>query len=223
MKLIAFDLSTRVACAALYVDGQCAATRNWEETRSGGQRLFGHIREMTEEAHCSLTELDAWVTGRGPGNYSGLRTALIVAQTMALPDKTPVYTISSGEILAAQIAREYPGDSHIAVVGDARRKRLWYGMFHQQHNQLVLEGDWTLKPVDELMQQWPEGTRAVSSDWSRIANAIQPAWRDDIQWITEDRFPSAQVLAERVEEKLQTKIPTEPLSPIYIHPPVVVR
>ena len=205
------------------MDGQCVATRNWEEPRSGGQRLFGHIQEMMEEAHCSLAELDAWVTGRGPGNYSGLRTALIVAQTMALPDKTPVYTISSGEILAAQMAREHPDVPHIAVVGDARRKLLWYGLFHHQQDDLALDGEWTLKPADELMKSWPEGTLAVSSDWSRIVEVIQPIRRDDIQWITKDCYPSARILAERVEEKLKTQTPTEPLSPIYIHPPVAPK
>ncbi|NCC53666.1 MAG: tRNA (adenosine(37)-N6)-threonylcarbamoyltransferase complex dimerization subunit type 1 TsaB, partial [Spartobacteria bacterium] len=182
----------------------------------------GEFQAMLDEADCTLAELDAWAVGRGPGNYSGLRTALTVAQAVALPDHTPVYAISSGEVLAAQTAREHPEARHIAVVGDARRSLLWFGLFSVGDNGVEQSGEWSLKPVADLMQDWPAGTRVVSSDWSRIREAVQPFLRDEIVWIPEDRYPSATLLAECAQRKTAGHIPIEPLSPIYLHPPVAL-
>jgi tRNA threonylcarbamoyladenosine biosynthesis protein TsaB len=82
MKLLAFDTSTETMFIAL-TDGQ----KTWQHTAEGGAKtssaLIPAIMALLKEANLTLQQLDAIVFGRGPGSFTGLRTACSVAQGLA--------------------------------------------------------------------------------------------------------------------------------------------
>src|SRR5258706_10859196 len=75
--------------------------------------LIPTILRMLDEAGVALRELDAIVFGRGPGAFTGLRTACSVAQGLAFGAGKPVLPI----------------DTLLALAEDARRRaapqRVW--------------------------------------------------------------------------------------------------
>ena len=82
LKFLAFDTSTDRMSIAV-TDG----LRVWEHSGPGGAHasttLIPAILALLADAGLALGELDAIVFGRGPGSFTGLRTACAVAQGLA--------------------------------------------------------------------------------------------------------------------------------------------
>ena len=128
MKILAFELSTRRAGVALMRNGALLDKESWEEPQARHQRLFDALPALMKRSGIHIRDIDVFAVGRGPGAFSGIRVAITAAQTLALPAGKIVYTASSGEALARAVLAD-PAVSRVAVVGDARRGTLWYGLF----------------------------------------------------------------------------------------------
>ena len=101
MKFLAFDTSTDVMSIAV-TDG----VRVWQHTGPGGAKssatLIPAILALLAEAQMVLGALDAIVFGRGPGSFTGLRTACSVAQGLALGANVQVLPVDTLMALAEE-------------------------------------------------------------------------------------------------------------------------
>jgi tRNA threonylcarbamoyladenosine biosynthesis protein TsaB len=114
--LLAFDTATEQLSIALAWRGEVFV----HESTGGAQAsatLIPAILALLERAGVTLAELDAIAFGRGPGAFTGLRTACSVAQGLAFGAGKPVLPIDS--LLA--VAEDARGD-------DARAQRVWVAM-----------------------------------------------------------------------------------------------
>ena len=128
MNMMALDMSTGRASMALLDEHTVFGYAEWVEQRNAGQPLFQHLQQLMQDAGWDWGMIDAYGVGRGPGMYSGLRISITALQALALPDDKPVYAISSGAVVAQQVLTNGV-QGPVAVVGDARRGQLWYGVF----------------------------------------------------------------------------------------------
>lgn len=215
--LLAIEQSTNSGSLALVRDQQVLAETQWTDIRFHNQRLFGALTELLAKAACRLDEVETYVVGVGPGSYTGLRTALAAAQAFALPDQRRVYGIGSAEALAWEIAAERACAS-VTIIGDARREQLWWRTFNRAAEVMVAAGSWQLIRRAEL-----PGLRAAvvaTSDWDRIGADLKNGLSRGIALVEDRRVPSAGVLGQLAERKLKRGAPSEPLTPIYLHPAV---
>ncbi|MEQ1536767.1 MAG: tRNA (adenosine(37)-N6)-threonylcarbamoyltransferase complex dimerization subunit type 1 TsaB [Burkholderiaceae bacterium] len=118
-KLLAFDTSTEVMFIAV-TDGK----QIWQHTAEGGAKtsaaLIPAIMALLKEANLTLQQLDAIVFGRGPGSFTGLRTACSVAQGLAF-GAGGVQVLPINTLLAvAEEARFNSNITQIQAVLDAR-------------------------------------------------------------------------------------------------------
>lgn len=101
-SLLAFDASTN----ELTVGVQNADGKMFVHQGGGGalasQQLIGICQQLLQRAQLRLGDLDAIVTGTGPGAFTGLRAACAVGQGFSLAANVPLLALSSLDILLEQ-------------------------------------------------------------------------------------------------------------------------
>ncbi|MEY4425776.1 MAG: hypothetical protein RL535_74 [Pseudomonadota bacterium] len=126
-KLLAFDTSTETMFIAV-TDGQ----QTWQHTSEGGAKtsaaLIPAIMAQLKKANLTLQQLDAIVFGRGPGSFTGLRTACSVAQGLAF-GAGGIQVLPVDTLLAvaeeARFSRKSADAMQIQAVLDARMGEIY--------------------------------------------------------------------------------------------------
>jgi tRNA threonylcarbamoyladenosine biosynthesis protein TsaB len=125
--LLAFDTATEHMSIALAVGGRVYA----HESAGGAlasARLIPAVMALLEEAGVRLKALDAIAFGRGPGAFTGLRTACSVAQGLAFGANKPVLPIDS-LLAVAEDARQNDADHRVWVTMDARMDEIYAAQY----------------------------------------------------------------------------------------------
>ena len=223
MIVLAIEQSTPVAGLALFRDGQCLAEATWEDARFHNQHLFEQIPRLLDSNGTSLAEVDVFAVGLGPGSFAGLRVALAAARAIALPDGRQVFGVSSGEALAWDVGRGRP-EKPVVIAGDARRDRVWFGVFSAAgQGRPKQRAPYALARMEELGAQMPSPAIVATPDWNRMGERLKGGLPAGVEIVEKTVFPRARALGQVVLARMQHGEPSDPLAPIYLHPPVFVE
>ena len=121
-----------------------------------------------------------------------MRVAITAAQSFALPGGKTVYALSSGEALAQEIA-DREKNSSIAIVGDARRGMVWFGVFEVRAQILTPVKSWTVLSPDKLVSELPRDTLVVSSDRYKLSPILKEL---NLHCLEQDCFPQAKYVGQ---------------------------
>lgn len=161
MNLLAFDTSTDRLFLALQRDDSV-----WEWEGAGGAQssatLIPAIRQLVAQGGLTLGDLEAIVFGRGPGSFTGLRTACAVAQGLAFGTPgarqgqgLPVLPVDT--LLAmAEDARTQHGVTQVVAALDARMNEVYTAAFTWQttpdhpQGRWEAQADWQVVPPDAI-------------------------------------------------------------------------
>jgi tRNA threonylcarbamoyladenosine biosynthesis protein TsaB len=158
MKLLALDTSTETLSIAVQ-DGD----KLWEHTSAGGAQasstLIPAIYALLAQAGLKLAELDAIVFGRGPGSFTGLRTACSVVQGLALGAGLKVLPVDT-LMAVAQEARLQLGQAsqhtHILAALDARMGEVYADSYVFNSNPRSFYKGNLLKSPEKLLDHLAE-------------------------------------------------------------------
>lgn len=118
-RLLAIDTSTELLCVSL-----AAGTRRWAREEPGGPQasvaLLPLVASLLAEAGLSVSDLEAVAFGRGPGAFTGLRTACAVAQGLALGTGLPLVPLDTLAVVAESVREWQPGVRDVWAAQDAR-------------------------------------------------------------------------------------------------------
>ena len=125
--VLAFDTATERISIALSAQG-----RVWQHEGEGGAKasatFLPAVMALLAEAGIRVTDLDAVAFGRGPGAFTGLRTACAVAQGLAYGAGKPVLPIDT--LLAiAEDARRDAEPVQVWSVMDARMDQIYAAQY----------------------------------------------------------------------------------------------
>ncbi|MHB1122681.1 MAG: tRNA (adenosine(37)-N6)-threonylcarbamoyltransferase complex dimerization subunit type 1 TsaB [Ramlibacter sp.] len=143
MNLLALDTSTEVFAIAVQRGGEVFQ----HEAPGGAQAsaaLIPAIQRLLAQAGLTLPELDAIVFGRGPGSFTGLRTACSVTQGLAFGANVPVLPVET-LLAVAEDARARAGVTRVVALLDARMDEVyaaayeWDGCAWQRHGEIALD------------------------------------------------------------------------------------
>jgi tRNA threonylcarbamoyladenosine biosynthesis protein TsaB len=164
VKLLAFDTSTETLSIAVSAG---AGAPVLEHTGPGGAQasaaLIPAIEQLLAQAGLALAQLDAIAFGRGPGSFTGLRTAAAVAQGLGFGAGVPVLAIDT-LLAVAEEAHAQSGEERIVALLDARMDEV-YSAAYERH-----DGQWTVRQAPALGR--PEDV-LVPPGWALAGNALE--------------------------------------------------
>jgi tRNA threonylcarbamoyladenosine biosynthesis protein TsaB len=174
--LIAFDTATERLTIAVKGQGE----RVWLHEGEGGAKasaaLLPAILGLLDEAGLRLADLDAIAFGRGPGAFTGLRTACSVAQGLAFGAGKPVLPIDS-LLVVAEEARAGAAACRVWAAIDARMAQIYAAEYEHADGRWRTVTAPLLTDCDELARRWQEQPpQAVAGDALRVFGARLPTF-----------------------------------------------
>jgi tRNA threonylcarbamoyladenosine biosynthesis protein TsaB len=160
MNLLAFDTSTDTLSIAVQC-GTGAAPQVWQHTGAGGAQasatLIPAIQALMTQAGLQFEQLDAIAFGRGPGSFTGLRTACSVAQGLAFGAGVPVLPVDSLLALAEEARCRHDAASgtpskrlRVVALLDARMDELYAGYYEYSSGLWLQHEGYSLIRPEEL-------------------------------------------------------------------------
>lgn len=162
LNLLAFDTSTEILRAGV----QRADAFALQEEAAGGARasatLIPLLQSLLARAGLALGELDAIVFGRGPGSFTGLRTACSVAQGLGFGARIPVLGVDT-LLAVAEDARQRSGAQRVLALLDARMNEVYAGRYVHDGLRWRSEGRMALMRPDSV---------EAAAGWTLAGNAF---------------------------------------------------
>ena len=177
VNLLAFDTSTETARAAVQrADGSVI-----EEAAAGGAQasatLIPMVQSLLAGSHLELEQRDAIVFGRGPGSFTGLRTACSVAQGLAFGAQRPVLGVDT-LLAVAEDARHRTGASRIVALLDARMNQVYAA--HYAHDGQVWHREGEIVLASPTAIDVPAGWAMAGNAFAAYGEAL-PSSADRIE------------------------------------------
>lgn len=105
MRIFSFDVSSQAIHLCLVEDGKVALEKIFLSKNLNRQELATNLlpamADSLKLAAWNKSSLDGVVVGRGPGSFTGIRGAVVVARTLAYALKLPLIGITRFEVIAS--------------------------------------------------------------------------------------------------------------------------
>ena len=158
MKILAIDTSSARGSVALLDDDVVLAEQSLGEGSRHGRDLVPCVDRVLG-GRADLVELLA--VDAGPGSHTGIRVGITFAKTFGMQTDVPVVTVSSLDVLAANVMEHCP----LCVVVDARLKQVYAALYDAGHAKVV--DDLAASPQDIAARIEGRGTAVVGDGLRR--------------------------------------------------------
>ena len=171
VNLLAFDTSTENLSVALAWGERNLLTHEGAGGAQASATLIPAVLRLLEQAGMEMAALDAIVFGRGPGSFTGLRTACSVAQGLAFGADVPVLPVDT-LMAVAEEARHQSGATRVVAMLDARMDELYCAAYEFDGQVWQLEGGYALDKPEALQirRGWALAGNVFTAYGERIAS-----------------------------------------------------
>jgi tRNA threonylcarbamoyladenosine biosynthesis protein TsaB len=216
MKALAVDTSTPCCSVAFKDEDRSVAEFSYSSPQTHSKHLMSIIQNVLAVAGVSLSDVDIWIVGLGPGSFTGLRIGISTLQGISMATGRPLIGISGLEALAWQAAD--PGRLICPLI-DARRNEVYFGHYRSAN--------------DRLNQEKSAGVAKISSALAGIENGSiligngTVTYRAEIETYLDQAHLSALILNHEIRasamvamalknKRLQPSGAVKNLKPIYL-------
>jgi tRNA threonylcarbamoyladenosine biosynthesis protein TsaB len=176
VKLLAFDTSTEQMSIAVQ-HGDAVFSHTCAGGAQASRTMITTIEALMREAALSYKQLDAIVFGRGPGSFTGLRTACAVAQGLALGASIQVLPVDTLRVVAQEARLQGATQHNILAALDARMGEVYAGHYELNSVSSSIDDGYLLKKPQELICSNPLTTMLAGNIRPTLDALLPPAIR----------------------------------------------
>ena len=200
MKILALEFSSAQRSVAVVMDGQVRGRT--QETATRETRALSLIETALDAAGLERENIDCLAVGLGPGSYTGIRSAIALAQGWQLARGTKLLGISSVESLAAQ-ARVEKAYGRVNVVIDAQRSEFYLARYEVSASGCLEVTPLRLAGREEVLALVRAGEMVLGPE-------VPGEWS-----VARQLFPDAAMVGQLASQRSDF-LPGENLEPIYL-------
>jgi tRNA threonylcarbamoyladenosine biosynthesis protein TsaB len=212
--LLTFDTATERMIVAVQ-NGARLHSHSGVGGAKASTTLIGTIQRLLGEAGLALSDLDAIGFGRGPGAFTGLRTACSVAQGLALGAGKRVLPIDS-LLIVAEDARQGASQLRVWSAIDARMNQIYAAEYAFENGTWRVLQVPMLTDAEALSERWASAPPDCVAGDALIAFAARLHAGDAI--LRPEARISAAALAALAERAWQAGTAVDPAEalPLYV-------
>jgi len=150
LKILGIDTSSKYLSIALSEDDSIIVEHSLLLDRKHSSLLIPKINQMLKEKNVSISDIDAFIVGLGPGSFTGLRIGVSTVKGFGIGTKKPCIGVSSMDALALNVDGKY---STIVPVIDAKRENVYSAIYGKKNNRIVKKTNHLLLKVDDLIKK----------------------------------------------------------------------
>lgn len=147
MKVLAIDTSSVVATCAVLDEEKLLGEYTLNQDMTHSERLIPMIKTLMDSLKLKPEDIDLFAGSVGPGSFTGLRIGLATIKGLAHVVDKSVIGISTLEALAFNV----PFDGIVIPIMDARRGRVYTGIYRWENGKLMNVMEPTILNIDELL------------------------------------------------------------------------
>ncbi len=224
MLILALETTADVCSLAIRDDKGLMVERAFRHRMHLSERLIGDVDDLLKDAGLSLSDVEGFGVGIGPGSFTGVRIGVTTVKTWAVLFGKPVVGVTS----LGALAEEYVAcaGSTIAPIVRARPGSV-YSAFYTSSGTGVAPADAIgLCSIDVLIER----LKALSTDRVIVCGEALDRYggqlRDTLpECVTSGRpdAPRAAVVAEIAQRRIAAGAADDPLAlvPCYVSPPPI--
>ena len=212
MLILAIEGALARSSAAILRDGMVLAARRHDAPRGQPALLPAMVEQVLAEAALQPMALDAVAVGIGPGGFTGVRTAIALAEGLAQALGKPLIGVTTGEALVAELPEAMRGTGAIWSVLDQRQGRIVLEVFLPD---AAMPQAPVILPVEALPD--PDGALIVVGDAAERV-ALLLAARGIAATARPPALPSAEGVGLIAARRLARLLPPRSAAPLYAEP-----
>ena len=171
MKILALESSTSVGGAALWAEGRVVGEELSAAQRSHSEVLNVFVEKLLRDNGLSLSQIDAFAVGQGPGSFTGIRVASNVGRAFAYLRNKPLITLDSLTLLAEQVrGKARP----VLAMINAYKNMVYFARYDVRGFEPILVEGPTALPLAELAAKITEDATVVGDGWTLLPGWLGP-------------------------------------------------
>ena len=210
-NILAIETSSE-ACSLAISNGDRLAVCHELIPQQHTEKLLPLMQQLMNDVNLTYQDLDVVATGCGPGSFTGTRLACSITQGLAYSIGIPVVSVSSMQILAQGMNREFKC-SEVIVLINAHMEQIYVGEFEFVEGKVISSDEKALN-LDQINSiHLPRGSFFVGDGCQLVDEYLR-----QIEAQVYERYPNAKDLLREAEIRLSKGITLDPknLAPVYL-------
>jgi tRNA threonylcarbamoyladenosine biosynthesis protein TsaB len=205
VRILAIETSAE-PCSVALAEGASVVQRRQPAGAGTAERALSMIAQLLADQSVTLSEVDAFAFGCGPGSFTGLRVACALVQGLAFACDHPVIPVGSLRALAYGARRQRllhdPHDRPLRVMAaiDARMGQTYWAVYEGAQAEHLVAPPALAAPeqIAEQVARWRP--QLIAGDALRVFAQVWPAPDGTI------RMPDVVVEASMIAELARTEL-----------------
>jgi len=171
MNLLALETSSPVLSAAVKKGSGRTLETKVRGAFSHAENLLPVIDRLLKRRRLRIQDIDAFLIGRGPGSFTGLRIGFATLKGFLAVQKKPCYGAMSLDLIAENVKLE--DGAGLSVALDAYREKIYARFYHRQDGGWVATEEPAVLGFSEWLESLPADIHVAGDALARHEKGIE--------------------------------------------------